>query len=391
MHPKVVIKPGREKAIRQRHPWVFSGAISKLPKCDAGEIVDVVDEKNNFLARGYCNAKSQIQVRLLSWDESEKIDREFFFKKILSSYERKKHLLKCTNAIRIVHGESDGIPGLILDLYNEVAVMQILTAGMEYQRQIIIDVVKETLKVKTIVDRSDEAVRELEGLSQRLEVVSGNCTEEDFVEIHENGLRLKVSPIKGHKTGYYLDQRDNRLLVRSFAKDAAVLNCFSYTGGFGVSAALGGAKSVLQLDASSSALELAQEHHKMNGCEAPEIICGDAFEELRNLQRVGRKFDLIIMDPPKLASNKNQVDKACRGYKDLNLSAFKLLNPGGRLFTYSCSGLISLDLFQKVVFSAALDAKVDARILKVLSQSEDHPTSLYFPEGFYLKGFLIQT
>ncbi len=296
-----------------------------------------------------------------------------------------------SNAIRLVAAESDGLPGLIIDRYADWIVCQFLSAGSEHWKNTIAELLQEIFPGLSIYERSDVSVREKEGLPPRCGVLSG-AEPPEHVEINENGMRLLVDIKGGHKTGYYLDQRDSRAAVRNWAEGRDVLNCFSYTGGFGVAALLGGAKHVLQMDSSEPALEIAKQNAALNGLDpsASEYLCGDVFKELRRFRDSRRDFDLIILDPPKFVESRSQLDKGARGYKDINLLAFKLLRPGGLLLTFSCSGLMEMPLFQKIVSDAALDAGRNGQILAVLNQSPDHPIALNFPEGAYLKGLLCR-
>jgi 23S rRNA (cytosine1962-C5)-methyltransferase len=291
----------------------------------------------------------------------------------------------------LVASESDGLPGLIVDRYADWLVCQFLSAGSEHWKNTIVELLQELFPGLSIYERSDVSVREKEGLPLRCGVLAGS-EPPDQVEITENGMRLLVDIKAGHKTGYYLDQRDSRLAVRDWAEGRDVLNCFSYTGGFGVSALLGGAKHVLQMDSSEPALDIAKKNADLNGLdpEKSEYICGDVFKELRRFRDSRRDFDLIILDPPKFVESRGQLEKGARGYKDINLLAFKLLRPGGLLFTFSCSGHMEMPLFQKIVADAALDAGRSAQILSVLHQAPDHPVALNFPEGAYLKGLLCR-
>jgi 23S rRNA (cytosine1962-C5)-methyltransferase len=296
-----------------------------------------------------------------------------------------------TNAMRLVYGESDGLPGLIIDQYDKTLVMQCLSSGAERWREILADILLEYNKAQSIFERSDVEVRALEGLPPRIGVVRGQ-EPPDLIRIYEYGQQYLVDVRKGQKTGFYIDQRDNRAAVRNWAKARDVLDCFSYTGGFSVNAISGGAKSVLALDSSEDALTIVRKNLEINNLdkEGVETVKGDIFTYLRNLRDKGRSFDLVILDPPKFAPTAKQAIGAARAYKDINLLAFKLLRPDGLLFTFSCSGGISPDLFQKIVFGAALDAGVEIQIIGQLGQALDHPVGLNFPEGAYLKGLILR-
>jgi 23S rRNA (cytosine1962-C5)-methyltransferase len=391
--PLIVLREGREKSLQRRHPWVFSGAIEYIdgvPK--SGDTLPVRDSAGNFLAWAAYNADSQITARVWSWHEKNVIDASFFRTKIAGALETRRTLMlkQSGNGVRIIHGESDGLPGLIVDKYGDVLVMQLGSAGPEHWRETLADILQELCSPVCIYERSDSDGREREGLPQRCGVVRGDLPAQ--VEVVENGIRFAVDVAAGQKTGYYLDQRDNRAFTGAFAQDKDVLNCFCYTGGFSLYALRGGAKSVLSIDSSQEALQLAQDNVALNGLDASkaEWQCADVFEALRKLRDQNRKFDLIVLDPPKFAPTAAFAEKASRAYKDINLLGFKLLRPGGLLFTYSCSGGINDDLFQKIIAGAALDAGVDAQIVKKLHAAADHPVLLSFPEGAYLKGLVLR-
>ncbi len=388
--PQLIIVAGREKSLLRRHPWIFSGAVATVKGRPAsGQTVEVLGQNGQWLARASYSPKSQIMGRVWTFDAGEAVDEEFFLRRILQSASRRNDFESSSNALRLVHSESDGLPGLILDRYSGVLVFQLLTAGMEFWRKAIIDALRRLFPADAILERSDVEVRAKEGLPARVELVHGAIPE--LVEIHENGVKYLVDVHGGHKTGSYLDQRDSRLAVGRAAGGREVLNCFSYTGGFGLAALGGGAAHVTQLDASAPALALAERNRELNGFAAGSMdtVCGDAFQILRNWHKEGRTFDLIVLDPPKFVDSKASLNRACRGYKDVNLCALRLLAPGGRLFTFSCSGLMEDGLFQKIVADAALDAGRSGRIIRRLTQAGDHPVSLVFPEGAYLKGLEV--
>ena len=321
------------------------------------------------------------------------IDREFIEKRIQESMARRQHVLAGgrTTSARLVAHDSDLLPGLIVDRDGDYLSFQIVTAGMERWRKDIIEILIAACKPRGIIERSDEQVREKEGLALRTEVVYGTVPEEP-VEFLENGMKLCADIRLGHKTGFYLDQRDNRAAVGEYAAGKAVLNCFSFTGGFSVAAMRGGAMDVINVDESQPALDIARKNLELNGFATTneQFVRADVFKYLRELRQAQQTFDLVILDPPKFVNSSSQIDKACRGYKDLNILGMQLLKPGGLLATFSCSGLISRDLFQKVVFGASLDAGSEMQIIKHLSQAEDHPTLLTFPESLYLKGLLLR-
>jgi 23S rRNA (cytosine1962-C5)-methyltransferase len=405
------LKPGREKPLLRRHPWIFSGSIAHL-KGDpvSGETVEVYDSGGNFLARAAYSPKSQIRGRVWTWDRGQQVDRDFIhalIKKAIAYRETIQKLNAVNNnaphlaesksidqkskALRLIHAESDGLPGLIVDAYNDILISQALSAGVEHWLDDIVEILVEVSQAKCICERSDVDVRKLEGLPSRIRILKGAEPPKRLI-IDESGLRFYVDWQFGHKTGFYIDQRTNRRIIRKYTRGQDVLDCFSYTGGFTLNALAGGAKSVVAVDSSAQFLEILNENVQLNGFESSQVSCvkGDVFQVLRKFLDRGRSFDLIILDPPKFAPTSSQVHKAARGYKDINLNAFKLLRPGGLLVTFSCSSGVSPELFQKILAGAALDARVNARIIQRLSQSWDHPIALNFPEGGYLKGLVIQ-
>ena len=390
----VHLKPGREKSILRYHPWVFSGAISHTDEdIEPGETVDLISSKGGLIARGAYSPNSQIRIRIWTWDLSEHVDERFIRNRIRRALAfREQHLdLNQISAYRIVYGEADDLPGFIADLYEDILVIQCTTYGAERWRDVLIDSLVEITGVKNVVERSDVDVRELEGLPQRSGLLTGEVSSRLHL-IKENNLTFGVDVLGGQKTGFYLDQRNNRLWIRNIAKDKDVLDCFTYTGGFTISLLAGGAKSVVAVDSSRENLETANYNYKLNQLPPGRVewVAGDVFKFLRYLRDKGEKFDLIVLDPPKFAPTTKHISKAARGYKDINLLGLKLLRQGGLLCTFSCSGGIGYELFQKIVAGAALDAGVRVRILKRFSQAVDHPILLNFPEGEYLKGMLLQ-
>jgi len=388
MMPVIYLKPGREKSVLRRHPWIFSGAVGRVDGSPGdGETVKMVNSQGQFLGWGAFSSKSQISVRIWSWDEEENIAGDFFRRRLQQAIAARQ----MNNALRLVHAESDGLPGLVVDRYNELLVVQYLSSGPERWRETLADLLVEITGIGQVFERSDVDVRALEGLPSRIGPVRGPEPPER-ITIRENGLDFWVDVRKGHKTGFYLDQRANRARLRQLAVGRDVLDCFCYTGGFTVHAMAGGANSVQAVDGSGDALALARENLALNRLPSEEVewVEGDVFQTLRGLRDRDRHFDLIILDPPKFAPTAAQAEGAARGYKDINLLAFKLLRPGGLLVTFSCSGGISEDLFQKIVAGAALDAGAEAQIIERLHQGADHPVALNFPEGAYLKGFIIR-
>ncbi len=393
MISQVILRPGRDKPIHQHHPWIFSGAVAEvIGNPDSGETVSVQTTTGDYLCTAAYSPSSQIRARIWSWDEQEQISPTYFLKRIKQALASRQAIpdLQRTNAVRLVHGESDLLPGLIVDRYDEWLVIQILSSGVERWKNDILDVLSDLIPVKGIYERSDVEVRKLEGLDERTGHLAG-AEPPDLIRIEENGLSFWVDVRRGQKTGFYLDQRDNRYQVRQISAGKHVLDCFSYTGGFTVSALAGGANSVVAVDASADALAALGANLQINGIapNAVEHVEGNVFHILRRYRDEGRSFDMIILDPPKFANTASQVERAARGYKDINLLAFKLLRQGGILATFSCSGGITPELFQKVVSDAALDAGCDAKIFKRLYQAPDHPVGLNFPEGAYLKGLLV--
>jgi 23S rRNA (cytosine1962-C5)-methyltransferase len=390
---KIILNEGREKSLLRRHPWVFSGAIKRVEGSPTGgDTVQIYSAQGAFLAHAAYNAHSQIAARVWSWDAEQGINADFFRKKITHALALRKDLklAQHSTGLRLIHGESDGLPGLVVDQYGDVLVMQIGSAGAERWRDTCADILQEMCNPVCIYERSDSDSRALEGLPERNNVLHGNLPES--LIIVEHGLHFAVDVAHGQKTGFYLDQRNNRELIGTLAQDRDVLNCFCYSGGFSLYALRGGAKSVLSIDSSNEALQLAQRNVELNGLDASraEWQCIDVFQALRKLRDQNRKFDLIILDPPKFAPTAAFAEKAARGYKDINLLGFKLLRPGGMLATYSCSGGINDDLFQKIIAGAALDAGVGAHIIHKLHAAPDHPILLNFPEGAYLKGLILR-
>jgi 23S rRNA (cytosine1962-C5)-methyltransferase len=390
--PIITLNQNREKSLLRRHPWIFAGAIQHVenPAAASGSTVDLISFEGHFLARASYSPTSQIRARVWTFND-EPVDKEFFRRKIKAAIAQRLTLnvQRFSNAYRLIHAESDGIPGLIVDRYDDVLVLQSLTAGSEFWKETFADILVEETGIENIYERSDADVRELEGLKPITGVLRG-AIPDSRLTIDEYNLKFYVDIQHGHKTGFYLDQRVNRHRVGEFAKDQDVLNCFCYTGGFSIHALANGAKSVLSVDSSADALALLEENIAINNLSADRhtSLEGDVFQLLRKFRDANRSFDMIILDPPKFAPTSAHAEKASRAYKDINLLAFKLLRHSGMLFTYSCSGGIDSALFQKIVASAALDAGADATIIEHLSQGGDHPVSLHFPEGAYLKGLV---
>ncbi|KVO95911.1 23S rRNA methyltransferase [Burkholderia ubonensis] len=397
----VTLKPSKDKSLLRRHPWIYANAIDRVDgKPAPGATVIVRAHDGRFLARGAYSPHSQIRVRVWSFDENEPIDHAFFKRRVQRAVAHRNTMVSGTGAVRLVFGEADGLPGLIVDHYVEDSgaasprgqlVCQFMAAGVEAWKDAIVAALVGATGCSNVYERSDVSIREKEGLEQTTGVLAGDPPPATLIT-NENGVRYHVDVPNGHKTGFYVDQRDNRALVTQYANGRDVLNCFCYTGGFSLAALKGGAARVVSIDSSGDALALAQQNVVANGFDPARAswLDADAFKTLRRLVDEGERFDLIVLDPPKFAPTRDSVDRAARAYKDINLSGFKLLRPGGLLFTYSCSGAIDMDLFQKIVAGAAADAKVDARILKRLGAGVDHPLLSAFPEGEYLKGLLLQ-
>ncbi len=390
----IILKPGKEKPVLQKHPWVFSGAIARVDGNPTdGDTVLVADSQGQPLACGGYNSRSQIRVRIWTWDLDEAVDAGFFAEQLRRSWERRESLRAAnhTTAYRLVNAESDRLPGLVVDRYGDFIAVQFLTLAAERWRSEIVDALVQLCHPAGIYERSDVDVRRKEGLPLVAGLIWGE-EPPDTVQILEHGRKFLVDIKRGQKTGFYLDQRENRRRVAQYAPDRDMLNCFCYTGGFSVYAGAAGALRIVNVDTSRDALALARRNMALNGLAVAddEYVEGDVFQVLRAYRDQGRTFDLVVLDPPKFAVSQAQVQAATRGYKDINLLAMQILRPGGILATFSCSGLVSPDLFQKVVFGASVDAGRDVQILEKLTQASDHPILLSFPESEYLKGLICR-
>ncbi len=390
----VTLKSGREKSLLRRHPWIFSGAIQNVEgEPRPGETVDVFSSERVFLCRAAYSPHSQIALRVWTFDSDEQVDPTFFQSRLKKAIDFRLPFLSRSSrsACRVVNAESDALPGVVVDKYADFLVCQFLSAGAEYWQEQIVSQLCKLIPCLGIYERSDVGVRIKEGLEPRTGSLWGE-EPPDLVVIEEKPCLFFTDIKQGQKTGFYLDQSENRALVAEYARGAEVLNCFSYTGGFGIHALKAGALRVTHVDSSRSALELADKNRELNGLDKAESenLGGDTFQILREFRDRRRQFDLIVLDPPKFVESKSQVERGSRGYKDINLLAFKLLRPGGILFTFSCSGLVPSHLFQMIVAGAALDAGRDVQVIRVLTQSPDHPTWLSFPEGLYLKGLVCR-
>jgi len=389
----LVLNKGRERSLKRRHPWVFSGAVQRAsgePK--SGDAVELRDAAGNPLAVAAFSPESQIRARVWSFDPKEAVDVGFFRARLARALALREALpaSRHTNALRLIHGESDGLPGLIVDRYADVLVAQFLAAGVERWRETILDLLAELTACAAIFERSDAEVRALEGLPPRVGFFRGDRNA-SRCPIVEYGLNFRVDVAQGQKTGFFLDQRENRQRVRSLAAGRAVLDGFCYTGGFSIAALAGGAARVSAIESSGPALEVARENLAANQLDAAKVEFkqADVFSELRALRDRGARFEMVVLDPPKFAPTAAQARNAARAYKDINLLALKLLAPGGLLATFSCSGGVSPELFQSIVAGAALDAGADAKIIERFGAAADHPVALEFPEGDYLKGLLV--
>lgn len=385
------LREGKERSLLRRHPWVFQGSIAKGGG-DAGETVRVEAADGRFLAWAAFSPTSMIRVRAWSFDEAERIDAGFFARRIEEALAFRKRLAVPSDAVRLIHGEADGLPGLIVDRYGDTLSAQFLSAGTERWKDVIADALLAATGLTRLYERSDSGVRGLEGLEPRAGWLRGEGATE--LTIREHGWQLGLDVAEGHKTGYYLDQRDNRKLFADVVKHFGVksaLNCYSYTGGFSVAALAGGAERVVSVDSSAPALARASEHVLRNGLDASrhEALDADVNGTLRRLLKEEHQFDAIVLDPPKFAPTAAHAERASRAYKDINRLAFKLLAPGGVLLTFSCSGGIGAELFHKIVAGAGLDAGVDAYLVRRLEAAPDHPTTVNFPEGEYLKGLML--
>jgi len=383
--------PGKERSLLRRHPWVFQGSIER-GRADPGETVRVEASDGRFLCWGAFSPSSMIRVRAWTFDEAERVDHAFFKRRIARALALRQRLAVDSDGVRLVHGEADGLPGLIVDRYGDLLSAQFLSAGMERWREAIADILLAATGLQRLYERSDSGVRALEGLSERAGWLRGEG--DTAVVLREHTWRLGLDVAEGHKTGFYLDQRDNRIAFAGWVRQFGVrrvLNCYAYTGGFSVAALLGGAQQVVSVDSSAPALQRARDNVALNGLDAArhQTVDADVNAFLRQQLQTGESFDAIVLDPPKFAPTASHAERAARAYKDINRLALKLLAPGGLLLTFSCSGGVGAELFHKIVAGAAADAGVDGALLHRLEGAPDHPTTLVFPEGEYLKGLAI--
>ncbi|HEX7830773.1 MAG TPA: class I SAM-dependent rRNA methyltransferase [Thermoanaerobaculia bacterium] len=380
----LVLKRGKERVVANRHPWIFAGAIHSERGPEDAAFADLVDVEGTRIASGFYSSSSQIRLRALTFGD-EVLNEETIAKRITNAIVRRRPIFEdgSTNCARIIHAEGDDLSSIVVDRYDDVLVVEIANRGVEQIKPLIVDVLQRELEPRAIYFKNDLPLRKSEGLTTDNEWIGERV---EAKEILESGLRFRVDPEEGQKTGFFLDQRENRRMARTLASGRRVLNLFSYTGGFGVYATAGGASSVTNVDISARAIDVARENHALNGFEATQTV-GDAFQYVRQSRE---QFDLLVCDPPAFAKSRNEVERAARGYKDVNLFAMRMVSPGGLMMTFSCSGHMSLDLFQKIIFAAALDAGRRISFVRRLTAGPDHPVSIYCPEGEYLKGFLLE-
>ncbi len=384
----VILKNGEQARVVKGHPWVYDNEIDYIEgSYEPGDIVDVYDFRRHFIGRGYINPHSKIEIRIMTYS-LEPINKDYFRRRILDAWEYRLRFVD-TSCCRVIFGEADLLPGLIVDKFGDYLVLQALTLGIDKFLTVIIEVLDEVFKPKGIYERDDVPVRELEGLKQRKGFLKGEF--DTKVEIFENGIRMLIDIENGQKTGYFLDQRENRAAISPIAVDADVLDCFCNTGAYALHACKFGAKSVIAVDISDEALTYAKYNSKLNGFEDKiEYVCGNAFNVLHDYQRKGKLFDVVILDPPAFAKSKKMISGAKRGYKDINLRAMKLIRPGGYLVTCSCSHYISPDMFQQVILEASQDAGKLLKQVEFRTQAKDHPYLISYPESLYLKFGMYQ-
>ena len=391
MTAQVTLMPKRDKSILRKHPWIYAKAVKKVKgKVTMGDTVDVFNAEGKFVARGAWSPESQIRIRAWTYDQNEAVDQAFFDRRIAQAKRVREAMVERQGltGYRLVAAESDGLPGVTIDKYADILSCQFLSAGAERAKGYIVEALQQHFPGHAIYERSDVDVRKKEGLQPKTGWLLGERDSTE-VEIIENGLKIVVDVEKGHKTGFYLDQRDSRAALEKYCEGKSVLNCFCYTGTFSLYALRGNAAQVTNVDVSAQALDTAKRNAELNQLDLSktEFVQQDVFKLLREYRQQGKRFDVIVLDPPKFVDSKASLTRACRGYKDINMIAMQLLNPGGTLLTFSCSGLLDTSLFQKVVADAALDARRDVYFTERLSQAQDHPVASFYPEGLYLKGF----
>jgi len=389
----ILLKKGKEKAAVLHHPWIFSGAIDKIKgNPENGEVVAVRAADKEFLAYAYFHDQSRVALRLLEWDESVVIDKNWYAQKIKTAIASRRHLLnEDTNTCRLVFSEADFLPGLIVDQYADFLSLQILSAGIESVKEDIIDILKQELQPTGIFDKSDAGARKHENLEPAQGLLWGENPPE-FIEVRENGVRYHINIADGQKSGFYCDQRDNRSILAAYTTGKTVLDCFCYSGGFSLNSLKAGATQVTSVDSSALAIETLAHNVALNELPADRqsSIQSDVNKQLRLFKEEGKKFDVIVLDPPKYAPSRSALDRAARAYKDLNRLGMLLLESGGILATFSCSGAVDMETFKQIIAWAALDAGKEVQIIKQFNQPEDHPVRISFPEGEYLKGLLLR-
>lgn len=391
---QIKLKKGKEKAVHQRHPWVFSGAIENVKGKPAnGDVVKLLSASNDFLAYGYYNDQSRVAVRLLEWDETVNINEAWYEQKISQAIAARAHLLKSTdtNAYRLIFSEADFLPGLIVDQYADFLSVQILSSGIEQAKPMIIAALVKILNPTGIFDRSDATARTHEGITAENGLLWGE-NPPAFIEVQENGIKYNINIAEGQKSGFYCDQRDNRKFLAAYTEGKNVLDCFSYSGGFSLNAFKNGAATVTSVDSSALAIETLKQNIILNNFDESKHIAiqSDVNKQLRQFSEENKKFDVVVLDPPKYAPSRSALDRAARAYKDLNRRGLMLLEKGGLLATFSCSGAVDIETFKQIIAWAALDAGKEIQIIRQFSQPEDHPIRLSFPEGEYLKGLLLR-
>jgi len=398
---QVIVRAGKERSLERRHPWLYAGGVEHvIGDPTSGDTVALIDASGGFLAWAAWSPQSTIRARAWSFEREDRIDPAWFTARIQRAIERRRHLHERTDAVRLIFGEADGLPGLVVDRYGSQLVIQCLAAGVAAHREVLVDALVATTGCVDVYERSDAAVRAREGLESTTGVLRGR-EPSGPIEIVEDGIRYGVDIVSGHKTGFYIDQRDNRRAVREEIgrlrldrtdQPITMLNAFSYTGGFSLAALAGGAASALTVDSSAEALAMAQHNAQRNGFGPEQLVAAqsDVFALLSEAAQQQRRFDLIVLDPPKFAPSASHVERAARAYKEINRKALGLLHPGGALFTFSCSGAIDVDLFQKIVAGAVIDAQVDCSLVRRLGAGDDHPMAMTHPEGEYLKGLLLR-
>jgi 23S rRNA (cytosine1962-C5)-methyltransferase len=389
----IILKKGKEKAAILRHPWIFSGALDKIKGSPAnGEIVAVWSASQEFLAYGYFNDQSRVALRLMEWDQSVTIDEAWYAQRLEKAIASRADILnENTNTCRLVFSEADLLPGLIVDKYADFLSLQILSAGMENAKQTIINILRSLLNPKGIFDKSDAGARKHENLEPADGLLWGEQPPE-FLEVKENGVIYHINIADGQKSGFYCDQRDNREILAAYTKGKTVLDCFCYSGGFTLNSLKAGASHVTSVDSSALAIETLKHNLELNGfSEAMQnSVQSDVNKQLRVFKDENKKFEVVVLDPPKYAPSRSALDRAARAYKDLNRLGMMILEPGGILATFSCSGAVDMETFKQIIAWAALDAGREVQILKQFHQPEDHPIRMSFPEGEYLKGLLLR-